>query len=217
MLAVLWLAIAIATLAAIGLLLVRPWHARWGATEFDVRRAMPGDDAVPFPFASATRALTVEAPPDEIWPWVLELVQTAAEANERHWIERLIPRKGRGSFLPPREDLQVGEVVNLGPPGLGRPLMVQQLAPGRHLLLGNQPTTAWCLGFYPVAARSTRLVLRTRVHRTHWPARLLDIVAIEPGAFLVARKILTGVKDRVESAATRSRNGAPEAKGTASV
>ncbi len=84
------------------------------------------------------------------------------------------------------------------------------------LLLGDEPLAVWCLGFHPVAARSTRLVLRTRRHRTHWPARLLDVVAAEPGSFVVARKILLGLKGRAESAAPRNREGAPEAKGSAS-
>ena len=51
---------------------VRPWHLRWGATEDEVRRPLPGDALVTTPLVAATRAITIAAPPEEVWPWLVQ-------------------------------------------------------------------------------------------------------------------------------------------------
>jgi hypothetical protein len=47
------------------LLWIRPWHLRWGATSQEVALAMPGDEIVKYPTFNATRAITIEARPEE--------------------------------------------------------------------------------------------------------------------------------------------------------
>jgi hypothetical protein len=53
--------------------LVRPWHLRWGATDDEVASAMPGDGLVPKSHFTATRAITIDAPPEAVWPWVMQV------------------------------------------------------------------------------------------------------------------------------------------------
>src|SRR4029450_8401628 len=53
--------------------LYRHWHLRWGATDAEVTAAMPGDELVPDPSFSATRAITIQAPPKLVWPWIVQL------------------------------------------------------------------------------------------------------------------------------------------------
>jgi hypothetical protein len=53
--------------------LVRPWHMRWGATKAEVAAAMAGDDIVRRAQFNATRAVTIEAPPEQVWPWIAQL------------------------------------------------------------------------------------------------------------------------------------------------
>ena len=53
--------------------LYRHWHLRWGATDAEVAAAMPGDELVPDPSFSATRAITIQAPPELVWPWIVQL------------------------------------------------------------------------------------------------------------------------------------------------
>jgi hypothetical protein len=52
--------------------LVRPWHLRWGATAGEVHGSMPGDEVVRRAQFIATRAVTVDAPPDQVWPWIVQ-------------------------------------------------------------------------------------------------------------------------------------------------
>jgi len=52
--------------------LLRHWHRTWGATPAEVGVAMPGDDLLPMAQYRSSRAITVGAPPDEVWPWLLQ-------------------------------------------------------------------------------------------------------------------------------------------------
>ena len=52
---------------------IRPWQLRWGATDDELRRAMPGDELVARPTFNATRAVTVQAPASMIWPWIVQI------------------------------------------------------------------------------------------------------------------------------------------------
>src|SRR5947209_19838452 len=51
----------------------RPWHSRWGATDEEVALAMPGDEAIKRPTFNVTRAITMKARPEEIWPWIVQI------------------------------------------------------------------------------------------------------------------------------------------------
>lgn len=51
---------------------VRPWQLTWGALPEEVSRRLPGDDLVPNPTFNATRAITIAAPPERIWPWLVQ-------------------------------------------------------------------------------------------------------------------------------------------------
>jgi hypothetical protein len=53
--------------------LYRSWHMRWGATDAEVRAAMAGDRIVPAAPFNATRAITVDAPPGRVWPWIVQM------------------------------------------------------------------------------------------------------------------------------------------------
>jgi len=54
--------------------LVRPWHLRWGATDEEVTKPLPGDEISPEASAQSTHAITIEAP-EEVWPWLMQLGQ----------------------------------------------------------------------------------------------------------------------------------------------
>ncbi|TNF75540.1 MAG: hypothetical protein EP299_06180 [Acidobacteria bacterium] len=51
----------------------RPWALTWGATDEEIARPMPGDDIVARPVFDATRAVTIAASREEIWPWLVQM------------------------------------------------------------------------------------------------------------------------------------------------
>ena len=53
--------------------LLRAWHLRWGASADEVGNAMPGDDLVKRASFNATRAISIDAPPEDVWPWIVQM------------------------------------------------------------------------------------------------------------------------------------------------
>src|SRR5579859_1585976 len=91
------------------ILLIRPWHLRWGATDEEVDRPMPGDDQVPHPTLVVTRAITIRANAAEIWPWLIQMGYRRAGwysydilDNEGNHVDRIIPEL---------QHLEVGDVM----------------------------------------------------------------------------------------------------------
>jgi hypothetical protein len=67
-------AVAIAVVMVLSPLL-RPWYRRWGATQAETQRPLPGDDLVPHPRIENTRAVTIQVSPADVWPWLVQMGQ----------------------------------------------------------------------------------------------------------------------------------------------
>ena len=63
------LSIAAGTYACV----IRPHLLHWGATDQEVRGPFPGADLIPGGSRSATMAVTLDAPPDRVWPWLVQM------------------------------------------------------------------------------------------------------------------------------------------------
>ena len=68
---------------------VRPWQLRWGATDEEVSRSMPGDDIMLHPNFNATRAITINARPEQIWPWIVQMGFGRAGWYSYDWLDNL--------------------------------------------------------------------------------------------------------------------------------
>jgi hypothetical protein len=83
---------AVAACGAVYSLLVRPRISRWGATDEEVRRTLPGDE-LERTYGSrpiSTRAITIDAPPEEVWPWLVQMGSGRAGFYTHEWLERLL-------------------------------------------------------------------------------------------------------------------------------
>jgi hypothetical protein len=69
--------------------LVRPWLLRWGATDDEVRRALPGDETVHEPAMVTTRAITIDASPDAVWSRVAQIGQGRGGFYSYDWLENV--------------------------------------------------------------------------------------------------------------------------------
>src|ERR1700694_4601006 len=69
------------------LLVYRPLQLRWGTTDEEVARAMPGDEIQSQPIFNATRAVTVNARPEQIWPWLVQIGYQRAGWHGYDWID----------------------------------------------------------------------------------------------------------------------------------
>jgi hypothetical protein len=176
-------------------LVAQPWQHRWGATDEEVAAAMPGDEIVP-DAASTTRAVAIAAPPERVWPWLVQLGYGRAGWYSYDWIDN-DGRPSADRVVPELQDLAVGDQI-LMVPGMGP--RVRAIEPGRYLLTGDTEGGTWCLALRPVAG-GTRLVSRWRVRWSPTPATAFWILLSDPGAFVMERRMLKGIKARVERAA----------------
>ena len=187
--------------------LLRHWHMRWGATDEEVASAMPGDALVPDPSFCATRAITIQAAPEDVWPWIVQ----AGFDRAGFYSYDLLDNAGRPSASRIQPELQPaklgGWVPMAGKATETTAFRVALIDPGRALLW-KKPHSTWSWTLTPIAGgRATRLVTRLK-DRYPWrsaPAlALLSLVLFEHGDFPMMRKMLLGIKARAEKEA---RNG----------
>jgi hypothetical protein len=179
-----------------------PWQRRWGATDAEVARTMPGDDLFP-DAAATTRVITIDAPPEAVWPWLVQIGHGRAGWYSYDWIDN----DGRPSLdriVPELQDLGVGSRI-LMTPGMGP--VVREVREGCSILSAGE-ADSWCVALYPTGS-GTRLVSRWRAA---WPGSVATwfwIAVSDPGSFVMERKMLKGIKARAERPETASRK--PEA------
>jgi hypothetical protein len=187
---------------------IGPWQHRWNASDEEVTRAMPGDEILPTAPAT-TRAITIEAPAAQVWPWLVQIGFGRAGWYSYDWIDN-DGRPSAGSILDEFQELKVGDRI-LMIPGMGPEVLA--IEPGRYLLCGDAEDGVWCLALYPDAdGRRTRLVSRWRAGWPFTPATAFWLLIADPGAFIMERKMLKGIKERAERAA-RPAEGPPQAAG----
>ena len=190
-----------AAAAAAYLFLLRPWHRFWGATGAERVAFMPGDQIVEKPSFVTTRAVNVKGTPEEIWPWLVQMGYARGGLYSYDWIDRLLGVLDRPSATvihPEFQDLQADDTI---PIGNGPDWPVSSLDPGRFIVLniGQAPVhLSWCFLLKPLNARATRLVLRIRGDTRVKPAQLPFFALMDIGEFPMVRKMLTGIRDRVE-------------------
>jgi hypothetical protein len=186
---------------------LRRWMGRWGTTPVDRTRVMAGDAAVVDPTYSATLAITVDARPEEIWPWLLQMGYRRGGLYSYDWLDRLfgyLDRPSANRILPEFQHLAAGDEI---PIGRGQGLPVISIEHYRSLVMagaGGGFRWVWQFGLYPLDHTQTRLVSRNsaRVQRTlgSW----LFMRAIEPAAFIMTRQMLLGLKRRAETLTVRA-------------
>ncbi len=181
--------------------------ARWGTTPSDLTRVMAGDGLIVDPMYSGTMAIVVDARPEDIWPWLMQLGYQRGGLYSYDWLDRLfgfLDRPSATHILPEFQHLTVGDRIPLG---RGPAWPVAVIEPSRALVLDMRNSGGidwvWQFGLYPVDEQRTRLVSRSCVHaRTVW-ARLLTW-AIEPAGFVMTRRMLLGLKQRAETLRERA-------------
>lgn len=173
----------------------RPWQLTWGATPDEVARALPGDDLVPRPVFDATRAITIEAPPQEVWPWLVQ-----AGVGRAGWYSYdLLDNLGRPSAtqIDPRwQQLAVGDLVPMSPDGT-QGIEVLALDAPTSMVWGS-PGTSWVWQLDPVGSEATRLVTRIRSRPTGAPSSLAFGVLLELADVWMLRKMLRTVQLRAQ-------------------
>jgi hypothetical protein len=204
------------------LALLRPRSHRWGLTDGEVGRSMPGDDLVPIPKVEYTQAVTINAPPEEVWPWLAQIGYGRAG-----WYTYDLFYKLTGSadfhdgdrsaerIIPELQDLKEGDTIDLAQ---GMSFEVVTLEPNRLLVLlarvdmdtgesfelsdtmpARYLNISWVYAVDDLGENSSRLTVRWRGDTSPGLGNALAInVPAEAGALIMQPKLLKGIKARAE-------------------
>lgn len=203
------LAVLAVTVVAVYHRLIHPWHVAWGATREEVRRVLPGDHLVPAA-GGTTRAISIAAPPAQVWPWLVQIGLGRAGWYSYDWIDNG-GRPSATTILPEHQHLAVGDRIPMTPE-LG--FDVVGVERDRSLVsLSGDGSTSWCLVLDPDGHGGTRLISRFRAAVTPSVAAVLWSMVTDPGAFIMERRMLKGIKRRAEAtAAPLTNQGGPAAR-----
>ena len=174
----------------------RPWALSWGATAAETAGPMPGDAIVANPSWCATRAVTVDAPADAIWPW---LVQMGYLKGGFYSYDRLdndgIP--SAETIIPEYQGLEVGDLIPLSRTAHVR--VVEMNRPGsmvwQFVTTGGWSDATWVWSLAPQGPGRTRLLTRLRIGPVTWRQRLF----LDLGEIVMMRKCMLGIKRRTEA------------------
>jgi hypothetical protein len=207
-------------------LVIRPRIQRWGASDEELARPLPGDDFVPEPKMAYTNTITIRASAAEVWPWLVQIGYKRAGWYSHDWLHRIMgvagsvddERRSADRIIPELQDLQIGDAIEIAPdmgykvaiiepetslvwyigiePGTWKTFDPQEDLPDQYL------SSSWGWYLDEIDEMTTRLI--TRVRQDYNPSFLNTVMIrglIEPGGFIMQQGTLRGIKRRVESAA----------------
>jgi hypothetical protein len=192
------LGLALAILLAGYLLIYRPEQLRWGATDQEVARAMPGDQIQPQPIFNSTRAVTIDAQPEQIWPWLGQMGYKRAGFYGYDALDNAgIPSADR--IIPALQQLKVGDAF---PIWEGVTYQVVAVDPNHSLVLESSHHSTMALGLYPVDASHTRLLWRIHNAAYNWASPYVGIQLFTDAVdFVAVRQNMLGIQARAEGVA----------------
>ena len=189
----------------------------WGSHEDERGRPLPGDELVPHPSIVTDHAIDIEAPAEQIWPWLVQMGWGRGGWYTHRWVDVVLFPANAPSAEAIRPELQrlaVGDAIPDGPPESGCVFTVERLEPNRALVLrsrthlpppllthpGVRLDFSWAFVLEPLSAERTRLHFRARsAVRPLWLLAAYHLLLV-PGDFVMARSMCRGLRRRAETA-----------------
>jgi hypothetical protein len=190
----------------------------WGATWDERAQQLPGDELIEYAASVYTRAITIHAPPDEVWRWVVQIGQDRGGWYSYEGMENLfgLDIHNTDEIRSEWQRLSVGDEIRAVPAGAlgmkeGYSFRVAIVEPGHALVLRQAPpehpwNATWAFVLEPDGLGGTRLLVRGRSARqaglagavAHYGGELFD-----PVTFVMTRRMLLGIRSRAEAAHQR--------------
>lgn len=205
-----WRNVGVALALVAGAWLARRVMQTWGTRGDEATAPLAGDDLVPAPRVVATRAVTIGASPERVWPWLVQIGQDRGGFYSWTALENLAGSKIRNTdrIVPAWQHLSPGDPVRLHPEVA---LEVADVEQNRHLTLrAPVPVDAtaeapfdfsWAFVLRRRSDGGTRLIVRERYAYTQrWSA--LFVAPMQIVAWLMSVRMLRGIRERAERAQT---------------
>src|SRR5262245_11310934 len=176
----------------------RRWHRTWGATPAEQSAAMPGDDLLPHAQYRATRAITIDATPDEIWPWLVQVGYRRAGWYANDLLDNFARPSAR-RIIPELQDIHVGQWLAMVPRPSERTAFVVDSFVEPSWLLWRTPNRAWVWRLTPRDDNRTRVTTRLyTLYEWRRPLAPITLLLMEVADYPMMRRMLCGIRDRAE-------------------
>lgn len=182
-----------------------PWHRSWGSTGAELEMALPGDGITRNRGCETQHAVTIDASPEEVWPWLVQLGQDRAGFYSYDWLERAfgVDVHNFTEIRPEWQARDVGDLVRATQPGYLGGLFgpdpgwrVMALQPQRALVLDR-----WgAFVLLPTEDGRTRFIIRTTTSDPKIPAwrAAIDLMAFQLPHFIMERRMMMNIKALAE-------------------
>lgn len=198
--------------AGAGVLGMRVLHSRrnWGATAAEASAPLPGDELVPEPAEMTTLGVTVVAPAEEIWVWLVQMGHGRGGMYSYDWLENLIGLDihTTDQIREEWQHLAVGDRVVVVPEGYrampaGYSFTVARVEPPRALVLRQAPPEhpwngVWSFHVAPAGDGRCRLLSRSRTETPSQVGLRIATRVGEPVTLVMTRRMLHGIKQHAE-------------------
>jgi len=205
---------AVAAVVSVGAVAAGQWLGRTaGSTRAERRRPLPGDELVGSPTWVTNHAITIPAPPGQVWPWLVQMGWHRGGFYTAEWVDRLLfpANWPSATELVPelQRPLSVGDQIPDGPPGTAW-YVVEQVDPP-HLLvlhstthlpaawrarLGASIDWTWTFTLAGTGDGGSRLLLRVRGRTRPWWLTATYVAALVPADYVMASSMLEGIRRR---------------------
>jgi hypothetical protein len=197
------LLLVVVIVAAVLALLPR-WTPTLGATEAEIQRTLPGDELIARAPGDSTNGATIDAPPEQVWPWIAQIGDVRGGFYSYTFIENLLSGQdlyhNAGRILPQFQDPQPGDGMVMDS------LRVHSVEPGKWLLAAQASKAGdfdwvWLWHVEPVGTGQSRLVVRSAMRIAGLAGSPVVSAVAGAGSFVMNRRMIDGLKLRAEGGA----------------
>jgi hypothetical protein len=194
---------------------LRRARSHWGVDEETANRAYPGDDLVETPRFGFTHGVEIGAPAASVWPWIAQIGADRGGFYSYQWLENLVGCEVRNAeTIHPEWEARVGESLVLHPDPKAPRLRIVAVERPRYVVAFAEPdaqaralgkawaAASWLFFLEPLGDHRCRFISRYRASCSDDLATRLAFgpTLVEPVGFAMDRRMLLGVKERVERA-----------------
>ena len=194
---IIMIGISLLVMVFVYLVFLHPWQMRWGATDAEIKRAMPGDEIVGRASFESTRAITIHASAQRIYPWIIQTGVNRAGLYSYNILDNAGNASAK-SLIPEHQNIQAGDLIPVSRDGK-QGTWVKYLKKDKWALWWDKNgDTSWVWEIHPDEEGSARLITRVRVKYKLFSAAILFNLLIEIFDVLMMRKSMLGIKRRAE-------------------